>query len=82
MSQNTADLVKTAATGDRAAFEILVSQNAALVTGVAYNKCGDFAISEDIAQEALIDAWKNLATIQEPREIARLDLYHRPTPRY
>ena len=68
MSQTTADLVRAAATGDRAAFEMLVSQNAALVTGVAYSKCGDFALSEDIAQEAFIEAWKNLATIQAPEK--------------
>lgn len=68
MTQATADLVRVAATGDRAAFEMLVSQNAAMVTGVAYNKCGDFALSEDIAQEAFIEAWKNLATIREPEK--------------
>jgi RNA polymerase sigma factor (sigma-70 family) len=47
---------------------MLVSQNAAMVTGVAYSKCGDFALSEDIAQEAFIEAWKNLATIHEPEK--------------
>ena len=64
MTQTTADLVRAAATGDRAAFEMLIRQNAAMVTGVAYSRCGDFALSEDIAQEAFIEAWRNLATIQ------------------
>lgn len=68
MTQSTADLVRAAATGDRAAFEMLVTQNAAMVTGVAYNKCGDFTLSEDIAQETFIEAWKNLATIHEPEK--------------
>jgi len=27
-----------------------------MVTGVAYSKCGDFTLSEDIAQEAFIEA--------------------------
>jgi RNA polymerase sigma factor (sigma-70 family) len=68
MTQSTADLVRAAATGDRAAFEMLVRQNAAMVTGVAYSRCGDFGLSEDIAQEAFIEAWKNLATIHEPEK--------------
>lgn len=68
MTQTTADLVRAAATGDRSAFEMLIRQNAAMVTGVAYSRCGDFALSEDIAQEAFIEAWKNLATIQEPEK--------------
>ncbi len=68
MTQSTADLVRAAATGDREAFEMLVSRNAAMVTGVAYSRCGDFALSEDIAQEAFIEAWKNLATIHEPEK--------------
>lgn len=68
MTQSTANLVRAAARGDRVAFEMLVSQNAAMVTGVAYSRCGDFGLSEDIAQEAFIDAWKNLSTIHEPEK--------------
>jgi len=29
-----------------------------MVTGVAYSKCGDFPLSEDIAQEAFIERLK------------------------
>ncbi len=47
---------------------MLVRQNAAVVTGVAYSRCGDFALSEDIAQEAFFEAWKNLGTIREPEK--------------
>jgi RNA polymerase sigma factor (sigma-70 family) len=68
MTQSNADLVRAAATGDRVAFEMLVSKNAAMVTGVAYSRCGDFGLSEDIAQEAFLEAWKNLATIHEPEK--------------
>lgn len=68
MTQSNADLVRAAATGDRVAFEMLVCQNAAMVTGVAYSRCGDFGLSEDIAQEAFLEAWKNLATIHEPEK--------------
>ncbi len=70
MTRTTADLVRAAATGDRAAFEMLVRQYAAMVTGVAYSKCGDFSLSEDIAQEAFIEAWKKLAAILEPEKFS------------
>ena len=68
MTQTTAELVRAAAMGDRTAFEMLVNQHAAMVAGVAYSRCGDFTLSEDIAQEAFIEAWRNLATIHEPEK--------------
>lgn len=65
-THNSADLVVAAVAGDRHAFEILVQRHAAVVTGVAFSVCGDFSQSEDIGQEAFIEAWKNLATLHEP----------------
>ena len=65
---DTAALVKSAAAGDRQAFEVLVTRHAAMVTGVAYSVCGDFARSEDAGQEAFIEAWTNLATLREPEK--------------
>ncbi len=44
MTKSTANLVRAAATGDRLAFELLVSQNAAMVTGIAFSRCGDFGL--------------------------------------
>lgn len=41
-----------------------------MVTGVAYSLCGDFALSEDVGQEAFFEAWKNLATLQEPEKFS------------
>ena len=65
INENTAELVKNAASGDRQAFGILVSRYASIVTGVAYSVCGDFSRSEDLGQEAFIEAWKNLATLRD-----------------
>ncbi len=65
---NLADVVRAAAGGDRTSFELLVTHYAAVVTGVAYSVCGDFALSEDIGQDALIDAWKNLPNLREPEK--------------
>ncbi|MEZ6088003.1 MAG: sigma-70 family RNA polymerase sigma factor [Pirellulaceae bacterium] len=67
-AETTTELVHAAAMGDRDAFEKLVHRYAAMVTGVAYSVCGDISLSEDIAQEAFIEAWRKLATIQEPEK--------------
>ena len=67
MSQIDArSLVHAAMAGDPQAFGELVVRYAGLVTGVAYSVCGDFARSEDVGQEAFLEAWKNLATLREP----------------
>jgi RNA polymerase sigma factor (sigma-70 family) len=68
MVENTAESVRAAALGNREAFETLVHDYAAMVSGIAYSTCGDFALSEDITQEAFIEAWKNLRSIQDPEK--------------
>ena len=69
-TKTTGELVQTAVAGERRAFESLVSRYSAMVTGVAYSLCGDFARSEDIAQEAFIETWKNLESLREPEKFA------------
>ena len=64
-ARNTAELVEAVLSGDRDAFGTLVSRHAGSVTAVAYSVCGDFARSEDIGQEAFIEAWKKLPTLQD-----------------
>ncbi len=59
-------LVAASLAGDRASFGQLVSLHQAAVSGVAYSICGDFAASEDLAQEAFVAAWKQLPDLQEP----------------
>ncbi len=63
---DVADLVRSARSGDREAFGNLVTRYARSVTAVAYSICGDFALSEDIGQEAFVEAWKNLPSLREP----------------
>jgi RNA polymerase sigma factor (sigma-70 family) len=64
-ARNTAELVEAVLSGDRDSFGVLVARHAGSVTAVAYSVCGDFARSEDIGQEAFIEAWKNLATLHD-----------------
>lgn len=59
-------LVAASLAGDRASFGQLVCLHQAAVSGVAYSICGDFAASEDLAQEAFVTAWKQLPDLQEP----------------
>ncbi|WP_138223236.1 RNA polymerase sigma factor [Nibricoccus aquaticus] len=59
-------LVAASLGGDRASFGQLVSLHQAAVSGVAYSICGDFAASEDLAQEAFVAAWKQLPDLQDP----------------
>ena len=63
-------LVESAMAGDQKAFGELVRQHAGLVTGVAYSVCGDFSRSEDVGQEAFLEAWKNLSTLREPAKFS------------
>ena len=70
MTQTTSELVHAAVGGDRAAFERLVREHSGLVSGIAYSVCGDFTLTEDISQEAFIEAWKNLASLQQPERFA------------
>ncbi len=63
---DVADLVLLARSGDREAFGNLVTRYARSVTAVAYSVCGDFALSEDIGQEAFVEAWRSLASLREP----------------
>ena len=63
-------LIELALAGDRQAFGKLVSQHAGMVTGVAYSVCGDFARSEDIGQDAFLEAWKSLSTLREPEKFS------------
>lgn len=51
--------------GSVAAFETLVSQYQAMVSAVAYNACGDLGLSEDIAQETFLTAWKSRSNLRE-----------------
>jgi RNA polymerase sigma factor (sigma-70 family) len=68
--QDLAPLVQSAQSGNKQAFGQLVTRFAGLVTGVAYSVCGDFARSEDIGQEAFLEAWSGLSKLREPSKFS------------
>jgi RNA polymerase sigma factor (sigma-70 family) len=61
-----AELVALARRGDQAAYGQLVSRHQTLIVSLAYGICGDFARSQDLAQEAFLAAWRQLRELEEP----------------
>jgi RNA polymerase sigma factor (sigma-70 family) len=55
--------------GSTAAFEVLVRRFQSLVSAVAYNACGDLALSEDVAQETFWHAWQERYSLHEPARL-------------
>jgi len=59
-------LVCAARGGDRDAFASLVAEHQQMACALAYARTGSFAASEEIAQEAFLAAWKQMA-LEPPR---------------
>ncbi len=55
--------------GDRDAFCEIVARYQNLLCSLAYSSVGDIKLSEDIAQESFIEAWKKLDTLREPQKL-------------
>jgi RNA polymerase sigma factor (sigma-70 family) len=63
------ELVLAARRGDKRAFVEIVSRHQAMVCGIALSILGDFAASEDAAQEAFLTAWRKFAELREPERL-------------
>ncbi|HWA10060.1 MAG TPA: sigma-70 family RNA polymerase sigma factor [Opitutaceae bacterium] len=66
---NDADLVSASLSGDRTAFGRIVSRYQSLVCSVTYSATGNLALSEDVAQETFVTAWRQLAELREPAKL-------------
>jgi RNA polymerase sigma factor (sigma-70 family) len=64
-----ADLVCATRRGDKQAFVEIVARNQAMVCGIALGIVGDFAASEDAAQEAFLTAWRKIHELREPESL-------------
>lgn len=64
-----ADLVRAAWRGDKQAFVEIVARNQAMVCSIALSIVGDFAASEDVAQEAFLNAWRKIHELREPEKL-------------
>ncbi|MEQ1503109.1 MAG: sigma-70 family RNA polymerase sigma factor, partial [Myxococcota bacterium] len=59
-------IVTAAQGGDPVAFTELVRRYAAFATAIALARTGRPQIADDVAQDALLDAWRLLPTLREP----------------
>ena len=64
-SDSDAQLVERSLFGDAAAFGGIVERYQGLICGLAYSACGNPHLSEDLAQETFIAAWRQLRDLRE-----------------
>ncbi|MEO6993821.1 MAG: RNA polymerase sigma factor [Lacunisphaera sp.] len=64
-----AELVAATLAGDRRAFGRIVERYQRLLCSLAYSATGELSESEDLAQEALVDGWRQLAGLREPEKL-------------
>ena len=55
--------------GDRDAFCQIVDRYQNLLCSIAYSSVGQVQLSEDLAQETFIEAWKSLANLEDPNKL-------------
>ena len=70
MVENDVQLIRRILSGDEAAFSALVQKYQKSVHALAWRKIGDFHIAEEIAQDAFLQAYKNLARLKNPNQFA------------
>ena len=65
-SASDGELLEASLRGKHEAFGQLVARYQDLVCAVSYSSTGDHVLSEDVAQETFIAAWRQLAGLREP----------------
>lgn len=66
---NDAELVAATLAGDRRAFGVIVERYQRLLCSLAYSATGELSQSEDLAQEAFVEAWRQLPQLREPDKL-------------
>lgn len=69
MDASDVNLVMHSLGGSRDAFCQIVTRYQNLLCSIAYSSVGDIKNSEDIAQEAFVEAWKKLDTLHDPEKL-------------
>ena len=64
-----AELVAASRAGERTAFGQIVQRYQRLLCSLAYSATGRLPQSEDLAQDAFIEAWRKLDTLREPEKL-------------
>lgn len=63
------ELVRRSLAGEAGAFAQLVEKHQRLVFGVALSGARDAAAAEDVAQEAFVEAWRDLPRLRDPARV-------------
>lgn len=63
--QNDLELLEASLTGDKQSFSHIVERYKSVVCAITYNATGNITLSEDIAQETFIAAWKSLNNLRD-----------------
>src|SRR3954453_22011913 len=69
MDATDASLVAESLTGNREAFGLIVTRYHTLLCSLAYSATGNLTLSEDLAQETFVAAWKQLPHLREPQKL-------------
>jgi RNA polymerase sigma factor (sigma-70 family) len=65
IAKSDAELVEASRRGEREAFGMLVSRYQDVVCAVSFSSTGNWALSEDVAQDTFIAAWHQLGQLRE-----------------
>src|SRR2546428_6788936 len=68
-SQRDEQLVEWSLTGDRDAFGRIVERYQSLVCSITYGATGSLSLSEDLAQETFVNAWRNLTGLRDASKL-------------
>ena len=69
MGRSDAELLEASRRGERDAFAALIERYQGVVNAVSYSRTGDRALSEDVAQDTFIAAWRQLGQLREPSRL-------------
>jgi len=64
-----AELVAASLSGDREVFGRIVERYQRLLCSLAYSATGSLSESEDLAQEAFVEGWRQIHTLREPEKL-------------
>src|SRR6201999_1835240 len=70
-TKSDGELLEASRRGEHEAFGQLVAGYQDLVCAVSFSSTGDHVLSEDVAQDTFIAAWRQLAGLREPGRLRR-----------
>jgi RNA polymerase sigma factor (sigma-70 family) len=69
VARTDAELVEASRRGERDAFGQLVSRYQDVICAVSYSSTGNWSLSEDVAQDTFIAAWRQLGQLRETERL-------------